>query len=221
MEPATEHSPSFWATLPGIVTAIAALMTASGGLIGLIAHEVDTDAHASSSTTTTSSTVAGPSTTQGPTFAPPTSAGRSGGGAHGGGGGNGGTNTTTTSPSPTTTQRTTTTTTAPQSRIEATLRADPFSGGTSCPVTIAFSGRISMIHGSGTVSYRFVRSDGATGPVETVTFTAPGSKEVSSTWSRGGPGERLVGWEQLVILSPVATESNRATFDLTCRTANR
>ncbi len=73
-----------------------------------------------------------------------------------------------------------------------------------------------MTQGSGTVSYRFVRSDGASGPVETVTFTGPGTRTVSTAWHRGGSGDRLVGWQQLVVLSPLATQSDRADFDLAC-----
>src|SRR5262245_60160477 len=39
--------------------------------------------------------------------------------------------------------------------VEAILRADPFEHNGPCPVTITFSGRISVVGGIGTVSYKF------------------------------------------------------------------
>ena len=96
------------------------------------------------------------------------------------------------------------------------LRADPFAGSANCPVTVRFSGRISLVSGGGTVSFRFARSDGASAPVQSVTFTGPGSKDVSTTWQLGERGEHLVGWQRLVILDPVETQSAPAAFDLTC-----
>jgi hypothetical protein len=61
-----------------------------------------------------------------------------------------------------------------------------------------------------------VRSDGASAPVETVTFERPGSQDIETTWTRGGPGDRVDGWQQLEITSPVQARSERAAFDVTC-----
>jgi hypothetical protein len=103
------------------------------------------------------------------------------------------------------------------------LRADPFSGTVVCdpPVVIRFSGRINAIGGSGSVLYRWVRSDNAAGPVQTLTFTQPGSQTVETSWRRGPhlAGTTLDGWEQIEILDPPPSggmKSDRATFNLSC-----
>jgi hypothetical protein len=81
-------------------------------------------------------------------------------------------------------------------------------------VTLRFSGRISAVGGSGTVSYRFLRSDGASAPVSAVTFDSPGSKDVQTTWMLGRSYD---GWQSLKILDPQERESERAVFQVTCR----
>jgi len=98
--------------------------------------------------------------------------------------------------------------------IEAWLRVDPPAYAGPCPVTLRFSGRISAVGGSGTVSYRFLRSDGASAPVSAVTFASPGSKDVETTWMLGQSYE---GWQALKILDPQEKESERAVFRVTCQ----
>ncbi len=100
--------------------------------------------------------------------------------------------------------------------VEATLRADPFQGSAACPVVITFSGRISVVGGSGAVSYRFIRSDGASGPVQTLTFSGPGSQNVQETWTLGASGMTLDQWEAIRILEPAELESDHAAFRITC-----
>jgi hypothetical protein len=96
-------------------------------------------------------------------------------------------------------------------------RVDPFTGSVDCPVTVHFSGRISVSRGSGTVSYRWVRSDGARGPVESLAFTGPGSQTVQTTWTLGAPGAALRHSERIDILEPAdSPDSEDAAFDLTC-----
>ena len=99
---------------------------------------------------------------------------------------------------------------------EALLRADPFSYSGACPIRITFSGRISVSRGSGTVSYRFIRSDGASAPVQVLTFTGPGSKDVTNTWQLGGPGFTYSGWEALRVMDPQQVDSDQATFRVVC-----
>lgn len=101
--------------------------------------------------------------------------------------------------------------------VEASLRADPFDHSGPCPVKINFSGRISAVGGGGTVSYRFLRSDGASAPIQTLTFDSPGSKDVNVTWTLGGPGFTFSGWESIKIIEPQESESNRATFKIQCQ----
>ncbi|MDE3100110.1 MAG: hypothetical protein KGJ88_11615 [Verrucomicrobiota bacterium] len=97
--------------------------------------------------------------------------------------------------------------------IEAWLRADPFDYTGPCPVTIHFTGRISVV-GSGTVTYRFGRSDGASARVQTLTFANSGSKNVSTTWALG---KSYSGWESIMILDPQTTSSRHANFKIQCQ----
>lgn len=101
--------------------------------------------------------------------------------------------------------------------VEVFLRADPLKHVGPCPVTISFSGRISVAGGDGTVSFKFLRSDGASAPVQTLSFDSPGSKDVRSTWRLGGPGFTFSGWEALKIFDPQEIESDRATFTISCQ----
>jgi hypothetical protein len=71
---------------------------------------------------------------------------------------------------------------------------------------------------AGRVKYTWIRSDGATGPIEYVDFTEAGVMHVETTWTPGDASTlpTFVGWEQLKVLSPNATVSNKANFKLTC-----
>ena len=99
---------------------------------------------------------------------------------------------------------------------EAFLQADPPDYSGSCPVRITFSGRIS-VEGSGTVSYQFLRSDGASAPIQTVTFDGPGSQDLSDTWDLGGAGQAYSGWESIQIIDPQSLTSNQAAFSIQCQ----
>jgi len=99
--------------------------------------------------------------------------------------------------------------------VEVFLRADPFDYSGPCPVTITFSGRISVV-GSGTVSYRFQRSDGASVPVQALEFNSSGSQDVQNTWTLGGPGFASSDWQTIEVLDPAAGESEPATFTVAC-----
>ena len=101
--------------------------------------------------------------------------------------------------------------------VEVFLRADPFDYVGPCPVTIKFSGRISVVGGSGIVSYKFLRSDGASAPIQTLTFDSPGSKDVSTTWRLGGPRFTYSGWQSIKIFEPQEIESNHAIFKIQCQ----
>ncbi|KXK52113.1 MAG: hypothetical protein IPM61_06995 [Chlorobi bacterium] len=109
--------------------------------------------------------------------------------------------------------------TAAQSQFAVTgaaLSADPTSYNGPCPGVIKFNGKIAA-NGQGTVKYQFIRSDGGVGAVQTLVFTGPGSKPVSTTWTLGGPSlPEFAGWEAIKILSPNPMESNHADFKLVC-----
>ena len=93
----------------------------------------------------------------------------------------------------------------------ASLNVNPPIYSGTCPTTITFNGTITA-PGAGRVQYKFVRSDGALSPVQTLEFTAPGAKPVNHTWWTDGPS----GWEAIQIVYPVSLTSNRAEFTLRC-----
>ncbi len=100
--------------------------------------------------------------------------------------------------------------------ISAELSASPKTATGKCPVKISFKGFIKSGK-RGEVKYRFIRSDGAKGPIKTLVFSKPGAMPVGTTWTLGGPGLRSYsGWEQIVVLAPHRARSNRARFKMRC-----
>jgi len=103
--------------------------------------------------------------------------------------------------------------------VEVFLRADPFNYEGPCPVKIVFSGRISVAGGSGTVSYKFLRSDGALAPVQSIHFNEPGSKKITNTWTLGAATPRFQpysGWQAIQTFDPVESQSQKASFNIHC-----
>ena len=100
-------------------------------------------------------------------------------------------------------------------RVTATLTASPAAYSGNCPTTINFRGMITASE-AGRVQYKFIRSDGANAPVQTLSFTAPGTKPVNTTWMLG---RSYTGWEAVKIVYPQEVESNKANFKITCQTA--
>lgn len=100
--------------------------------------------------------------------------------------------------------------------ITATLAARPTSFSGKCPATIAFNGQITITE-PGRIQYKFIRSDGATAPVQTLDFAQPGSKPVSTTWMLGGPSlPSYEGWEAIQVVYPLQVQSNKAVFKVQC-----
>ena len=102
---------------------------------------------------------------------------------------------------------------AQEEKLRAMLRADPANFTGRCPTTIKFIGTITSPR-AGNVQYKFIRSDGANAPVQTLSFTAPGTKPVSTTWTLGA---NYTGWEANKIVYPQEAESNKANFKITCQ----
>jgi hypothetical protein len=100
--------------------------------------------------------------------------------------------------------------------LEVSLRADPSHYVGPCPVKITFTGKISVVGGSGIVSYKFLRSDGASAPILTLSFDSPGTKEVSTTWTLGVAGMTYSGWQSIKCFDPHEFESPRAYFEIQC-----
>lgn len=84
---------------------------------------------------------------------------------------------------------------------------------TACPTEFFFTGRISA-SGSGTVQYRWIRSDGAVRPIQTLFFPFAGQQSVApDTWVLNST---QVGWARLEILAPNPLVSPQAQFSLNC-----
>ena len=101
--------------------------------------------------------------------------------------------------------------------VTAELHAAPAHFTGHCPKKIHFAGTIRSDI-PGTVRYRFIRSDGAKGPVKTLHLHTPGSREVGMDWLLGQSVQN--GWVRIKILSPVVRHSPRAYFTLNCRAEN-
>lgn len=100
--------------------------------------------------------------------------------------------------------------------VSATLSAAPASYSGPCPTTVHFSGKVTVEGDGGEVSYRFVRSDGGTGPATTLRFTGGGSQEVSTTWTLGAPGSKYSEWVAVQVLTPQELRSAPAEFTVAC-----
>lgn len=100
--------------------------------------------------------------------------------------------------------------------IEAAMTAEPVEYAGRCPATVNFRGRVSAVGGSGLVSYRFVRSDGAAEPIANLVFDEPGTHEVATSWTLGAEGDRFEGWVALEIYDPEEMASERTPFSVSC-----
>lgn len=103
----------------------------------------------------------------------------------------------------------------------ATLAAEPSEHAGECPATIKFNGTISVEGGGGTVKYKFIRSDGTSTPVQEEIFDAPGTKNVSTTWTVGAGSIQQAStvatkWQAIEILEPVSMKSNEAVIKIRC-----
>jgi hypothetical protein len=101
-------------------------------------------------------------------------------------------------------------------RITATLGVSPASYSGNCPALISFRGHIT-VNKPTTIQYKFIRSDNAQAPVQTLNFPKAGTQEVTTTWQLGGPGlPTYSGWEAIQVISPVSVQSNKAEFRIRC-----
>ena len=101
---------------------------------------------------------------------------------------------------------------------DAKFKADEQKVLSKCPALIGFSGSVTA-NGAGEVTYTFMRSDGATSPVQTLNFTEAGTRAVSTSWTLGGAGlMSYEGWQTLRILSPneLTTPQTDGKFWMNC-----
>ncbi|MEU1881214.1 hypothetical protein ABZ470_28245 [Streptosporangium sp. NPDC020072] len=101
----------------------------------------------------------------------------------------------------------------------ATVDAPDYSG--RCPMTLTFTGKVSVSRVPTEVKYEWTDNDGGRSQVGTLTFTGqPGTKDVTPyTVPISGNGDAVTvkGWGALRIISPKATpESAKADFTVKC-----
>ena len=103
--------------------------------------------------------------------------------------------------------------------ITASLTANPPAFSGKCPAVITFNGQITA-SAPGRVQYKFIRSDGANAPVQTLNFEKAGTMAVSTTWTLGGAAlPTYAGWEAIQVIYPQQVKSNKAEFKIQCRQA--
>jgi len=101
--------------------------------------------------------------------------------------------------------------------IEAFSMGPQYIQNGPCPQKIIFRARISVAGGSGTVSYKWLYSDGGSLPVQTLYFEGPGSKDIETDWTLGAPGTSYSGWVQLQVYDPTEIQAAKANFTTNCR----
>ena len=106
--------------------------------------------------------------------------------------------------------------------VGLTLKASPADHSGACPLKIAFSGEVTTVGGTGTVSFQWVSSDGDRSPVKTIDFGKSAVMDVSSDWTVDPVSlPTHAGWSSIEILGPPSTLSDavasaRADFVFTC-----
>lgn len=100
--------------------------------------------------------------------------------------------------------------------MTVTLSGAPESYQGECPVVIRFKGAINTTRPA-RVQVKFVRSDGAYSPSESMRFETAGSQELEAQW-RVGTGEqsRYEGWMILKVVYPGEIESPKVRFKVVC-----
>jgi hypothetical protein len=109
----------------------------------------------------------------------------------------------------------------PFSVTHVSLKARQYKFVGDCPVTIEFGGGITT-NGPGTVQYAFMRSDGTTSPVNSLSFEQAGMKQITATWTLVRSYE---GWQAIKVLSPNQIESlhepgKAGAFSVVCESTN-
>ena len=87
----------------------------------------------------------------------------------------------------------------------------------ACTQKYTFSAKIHT-NGAATVKYKWLRSDNAIAPEQSITYTEAGVQNVTTEWTRGPvtSGTTEGGWMRIEILSPGTGLGNKAEFTLSC-----
>jgi hypothetical protein len=83
-----------------------------------------------------------------------------------------------------------------------------------CP-SIAFDGTITAT-GDGIVLYQWERSDGTSGPQQTLTFLSSNTLPVTQELLAFDDGSDISGWVRLKVLAPTLVDSDQIMFEMDC-----
>ena len=100
------------------------------------------------------------------------------------------------------------------SATSAIATASPSTYSGDCPGT--FTASADLTAATGTITYRWERSDGTSSPAEALTFNTGGTRSVADTWEVAAIGPH---WERLHVLTPNDLYSNQAAFTNDCGAA--
>jgi len=92
------------------------------------------------------------------------------------------------------------------------VRAQPPSFNGKCPTAITFTARI-RAQGSGTITYRWERSDGTHSATHKINYVTAGVATVKDAWT---VRSTLRGWQLVRVLTPVEAGSSRSAFSVRC-----
>lgn len=108
--------------------------------------------------------------------------------------------------------------------IDADLKSQVSDSGGKCPVTITFTGYIT-VNAPGKVKYTFLRSDGAGTRISEIYFKEAGTQPVSTQWRLGSnySTDQISGWQTLKILAPneMVTSREASSFTINCMEAEK
>jgi len=100
--------------------------------------------------------------------------------------------------------------------IKVKVNATPEKCSAFCPKKIDFNATIA-VEKPMKISYRWIRSDGAKGPIQKIYFRRPGFKTVNTSWTLGAGGKSYKNyWKAIEVIEPYRFISERAYFNLIC-----
>ncbi len=120
-------------------------------------------------------------------------------------------------PSPTSTPAPSATPTTAPGVVNIETSVSPSGTVHSCSATtFNFSAKI-YTNAATTITYTWVRSDGATGSSQTLTFSGAGMQTVTTSWTlTRTSGTQFTGWERIHVTAPNDALSNTGDFTLAC-----
>lgn len=88
-------------------------------------------------------------------------------------------------------------------------------GSGACPREVKFSAKVTVSK-AGTVTYYWIRSDGAETDKQSIEFDASGTKTISDTWTFGAAGDEIDEWIQLYVDNPNHQAFQQVPIKFTC-----